>query len=619
MKRHNLIAYRINKNKHFLLFGFLFSLLIFCSLISVFKNKNSENFQTPSTIKNASILNTFEGVQITELYRNVKLSGNGLLKAEDSFTIKNIYNNPISFITIGIDESYFENLIYYDAKGPYSETLNVQFSEIMIETFKMAYIYFDSPLLPNQETTIIFTHSYKNLYNFSREGMAQQQTQIIFFNFNIYPIIPYMVDSVGILFSHPQVGEIISVINASGEEGKFEGGYLQFNKELMPPFYNKSIIGSFTYTETTQLQIDKILRKITFNSLGYIIVDETITIHNTGAISISSFSFLIPAVVSEVEVFDYLGPIAGASLDSEPNPDGVTKDLVISLIQNRVSLDVDSKFDVSIRYQLPYDEYHVFNWLYNSISIDLFLTKCDYVIYDQEIQILIDGCENIISITEQPDSFETLGDDLVLIFTDDIVSPLDEKHINIIYTLNLLEILMRPLIFTILFMILFTSFVIITKTKKEELPIDAYRRRDIPIKELRQFFTLYEEKNAIFLNIQLADDDVKRKKLTKKKYLNELKKYDSRLKSLENELTPLKKILEESTKIFINIFKKLELLEAERFSLKDNINLLENRYKRGKLPSKSAYEKLLGDFLKRREKIRKAIDRQIHELKAYIY
>ncbi|MCK4280606.1 MAG: hypothetical protein KAX10_00700, partial [Candidatus Lokiarchaeota archaeon] len=441
----------------------------------------------------------------------------------------------------------------------------------------------------------------------------------IFFNFNIYPIIPYMVDSVGILFSHPQVGEIINVINASGEEGKFEGGYLQFNKKLMHPFYNKSIIGSFTYTETTQLQINKILRKITFNSLGYIIVDETLTIHNTGAISISSFSFLIPAVVSEVEVFDYLGPIAGASLDSEPNPDEVTKDLVISLIQNRVSLDVDSKFDVSIRYQLPYDEYHVFNWLYNSISIDLFLTKCDYVICDQEIQILIDGCENIISITEQPDSFETLGDDLVLIFTDDIVSPLDEKHINIIYTLNLLEILMRPLIFTILFMILFTSFVIITKTKKEELPIDAYRRRDIPIKELRQFFTLYEEKNAIFLNIQLADDDVKRKRLTKKKYLNELKKYDSKLKSLENELTPLKKILEESTKIFVNIFKKLELLEAERFSLKDNINLLENRYKKGKLPSKSAYEKLLGDFLKRREKVRKAIDRQIHELKAYIY
>ncbi|GAH36106.1 unnamed protein product [marine sediment metagenome] len=112
---------------------------------------------------------------------------------------------------------------------------------------------------------------------------------------------------------------------------------------------------------------------------------------------------------------------------------------------------------------------------------------------------------------------------------------------------------------------------------------------------------------------------MKRKKLTKKKYLNELKKYDSKLKSLENELTPLRKILEESTKIFVNIFKKLELLEAERFSLKDNINLLENRYKKGKLPSKSAYEKLLGDFLKRREKVRKAIDRQIHELKAYIY
>jgi len=280
---------------------------------------------------------------------------------------------------------------------------------------------------------------------------------------------------------------------------------------------------------------------------------------------------------------------------------------------------VDSKFDVSIRYQLPYDEYHVFNWLYNSISIDLLLTKSDYITYNQEIQIIIDGCENIMSITKQPDSIETLGDDLVLIFTEDVISPLDEKHINIIYTLDFIEILMRPLIFTVLFMIIFTSFVILTKIRKEELPIDAYRRKDIPIKELREFYSLYEEKNAIYLDLQLADDDVKRKKLTKKKYLSELKKYELRLKSLENELAPLRKILEESTKIFENIFKKLELFEAERLSLKDNINLLETRYKRGKLPSKSAYEKLLGDFLKRREKVRKAIDRQINELKAYLY
>ncbi len=619
MKKYNIISNKFKINKHFLLFIFLISILIFCLLIPLLKNKNSNNFQTPSTLKNSSNFNTFEGVQITELYRNVELSGNGLLTAEDTFTIKNIHNNPISFITMGIDKSFIENLIYYDAKGPYSESLDVQFSETMIETFKMVYIYFDCPLLPSQEISITFTHSYKDLYNFSVMSVGQEQMQTIVFNFYIYPIVPYEVDYVGIFFFHPELGEEVLTINDSGEEGKFEGGFLQYSKEFMRPFYYKLIIGTFDYSENTKLQIDKILRKITFNSLGYLIVDETLTIHNTGAIPISEFSVKIPTVVSEVEVFDYLGPIEGTSLDSEPNLDGTTKDLTILLTQNRVTLYVDSKFDFSIRYQLPYDEYHVFNWLYNSISIDLLLTKCDYVIYDQEIQIIIDGCENIMSITEQPNSIKTLGDDLVLIFNDDIISPLDEKHINIIYTLDFLEILMRPLIFTILFMILFTSFVIITKIRKEELPIDAYRKRDIPIKELREFYSLYEEKNAIYLDIQQADDDVKRKKLTRKKYLNVLKKYELRLKSLENELAPLRKKLEESTKIFENIFKKLELFEAERLSLKDNINLLENRYKRGRLPSKNAFEKLMGDFLKRREKVRKAIDRQINELKAYLY
>jgi len=610
----------MNKKKVVILLNIIFILFILCSIIP--ELKNSIKYQNPKTLKNSSILNTFEGVEITELFRNVELRGDGLLTAEDTFTIKNVHNNALTFITVGIEKSYIDKLINYVAQGSYSESLTTQFSEEMIGSFKMLYIYFDTPLFPSQETIVTFTQTYKDLYNFSVYDTPEGIIESFEFNFYIYPTVPYEIVHTGIFFVHPERGETIINLDDSGENGTFTDGFLQFTKDSVEPLYYKSLIGSFEHDLTAQLQIENTVRKITFNSLGFIMVEETHTIHNTGAMNLDSFIVKIPSDISdisEIEVYDYLGPIQGARLATDINEDGKTKDLTIVLTQNRISLTIDSKFEVSLRYQLPYNKHHIFNWLENSISIDLFLVKSDFILYNQEIQVIIDGCENIVSITEQPDSIETRGDDLVLIYKYNMVPPLEENHINIIYILNFLEILMRPLIFTVIFMLIFTSFVILTKVKKPELSIDTYRKKIIPINELRQFYTLYEEKNALFLDIQQADDNVKRKKLSKKKYLSMIQKYETKIKSLDNELPPLRKTLEQSTKIFEDIFKKLELLEAERYSLKDNINLLENRYRRGKLPSKRAYEKLLGDFLKRRGKVRKAIDRQIHELKAYLY
>jgi hypothetical protein len=62
----------------------------------------------------------------------------------------------------------------------------------------------------------------------------------------------------------------------------------------------------------------------------------------------------------------------------------------------------------------------------------------------------------------------------------------------------------------------------------------------------------------------------------------------------------------------------LDVLEAERDSVKDSLVLLESRYKRGRLPSRAAYLKLSDDFKKRRKKIDRTIDKLIQQLRSYI-
>ena len=97
-----------------------------------------------------------------------------------------------------------------------------------------------------------------------------------------------------------------------------------------------------------------------------------------------------------------------------------------------------------------------------------------------------------------------------------------------------------------------------------------------------------------------------------------MKNYQNKLKELNEESIPFKRILIESGGQIESIIQKLDFLEAEKISVKDSIRLLTDRYKRGKLPSKAAYERLSRDMSKQLDSSQKKIDKNINELRAFI-
>jgi len=106
--------------------------------------------------------------------------------------------------------------------------------------------------------------------------------------------------------------------------------------------------------------------------------------------------------------------------------------------------------------------------------------------------------------------------------------------------------------------------------------------------------------------------------MAKKKYQSILNKNTSKIEEIQKEIIPFKKVVMETNETFNNIVKKLDVLEAERISVKDGLNLLETRYKRGRLPSRAAYLKLSDDFKKRRKKIDRNINKFIQQLRSYL-
>ena len=114
------------------------------------------------------------------------------------------------------------------------------------------------------------------------------------------------------------------------------------------------------------------------------------------------------------------------------------------------------------------------------------------------------------------------------------------------------------------------------------------------------------------------DRKLRNKRLRKKDYSRDMKVINRKLKELTGEIEPFKTELAQSTRTIQNIIQKLDYLEAEKVSIQDSLNMLVDRYKTGKLPSKSAYDKLATEMEKRLESAQNKIDRYINELRAFL-
>ncbi|MHA1745293.1 MAG: hypothetical protein ACTSWW_04800, partial [Promethearchaeota archaeon] len=140
----------------------------------------------------------------------------------------------------------------------------------------------------------------------------------------------------------------------------------------------------------------------------------------------------------------------------------------------------------------------------------------------------------------------------------------------------------------------------------------------IPIGKLTRFIELYEEKNAVLIDLEKAEADMLKKRIQKKAYNKMEKNFSGKLKDLDNDLAPFKKELVEASKDFRFIIQKLDYLEAEKISVNDSVRLLSDRYKKGKLPSKAAYQRLSDDLMKRMISAQKKIDKNINDLRAFL-
>ncbi|MFX1504037.1 MAG: hypothetical protein ACFFDH_23960, partial [Promethearchaeota archaeon] len=478
-------------------------------------------------------------------------------------------------------------------------------------------------LLPHQTRSIKFMYVYKDIVTF-----AKVDNEFAAFLTTVYPTVPYKIEGeIKAYFIHPS-----GVSQVEGDWGvpqadlnrllyDFEDLRVELGIDSITPFLenlgNKKVVRiSFWDNERTKTEMTRINRNIFISPWGIIRVNEELSIENLGNINFDSFSFKIPKHASNLYIYDDLGEILGVIIES--SGDSETKKVTINLWENRVTMTPNSTFNFNVEYNLPFESYVSIDWFQESIQIDLLTTTYDYLGKDQIINVIIDGCYNIDSITEYPVAIKKSQSATILVYKSDFVTPIEKKVIQLTFTLDIFDILLRPIMFILLIAIVATIFVLLIKLRKKEYDKTTITREFVPVSEIREFCSLYEEKNALTLEIRKAEEDVKRKKISKKKYKNIITKNDSKIDEIQQEITTFKKVIMETGETFENLIKKLDVLEAERISVKDSLSLLESRYRRGRLPSRAAYLKLSDDFKKRTRKIDRTIDKFIQQLRSYL-
>jgi len=601
-----------------------FSLTPFSSNVNYEQINDLNNKEHP---KIAASLEGADNILITKINREAELNGFGLVNIEDEIKIKNMNDNPITAIFIGIPITQSDNLVFFEARGEGGNTLSIEQDGMVMKNFEMIAIYFDSPLRPQEEIQIEILHSYKDMLLYSEEATITQQ---INFTGYVYPLMPYRAQgSIKAVYEIPNTALVTSKPDWGTEDPGDDTITFNFDafspsQDHLDPFLDNLDGGEqieilLSDDEVTKLEFNEISREVYISPWGIIKITEDYEIRNKGAIDFNELQFEIPGPAKDIKVFDDLGEILGVTIDPEENYYNLTyKDLFIDLSENRVDITPGSKFKFTIQYFLPFEKYYSLNWFQISIKIDLLTSIYDYLGKDQTIKVIIEGCLTLDYVSEPPVAIELSQNSLILVYESDYVVPFEDKEIQFTYTVNYLDMSLRPIVFFILISLFSSVYVFFVKTRKEPIAYAAFRKDLLPINEIREFCSLYDEKNSLLIEIRQAEEDVKRKKIIKKKYRNILDKNIKKIEEIEKEIIPFSKIIREVNATFENLISKIEVLEAERLSVNDSLNLLDARYRRGRLPSRKAYLNLTENFLSRRKKIDRSIDRNIQQLRSYL-
>lgn len=551
-------------------------------------------------------------VEVVSVSRTIKISYNKIFQVTDQYIFTNTGTDPVSSLTLEIPFEFSSNLVFFELFGSNSEKLTYEKLPYDGSTFIRWRIYLNTPLLKgdtvsvrNEMTFVGLTSDYPDAQLDGREGHIN-------FHFFEFPSSPYSIRNCSVnIICDPSVTVYSS--------GQYFSTLLLASKVAVPKNNNTAYNSRYNLTESqtytpsiSAVDYLFVIREIRVDLWGYLYISEEHRIQNFGPhgnFRLTDYTFNIPPDAENVYIFDQFGNLVYSVWgDTHQN-------VTIRFSQTRFELQYGGNLTYWITYRLPLSDYSSTVGDKIKLNLNILFGSMKAIVKSFEIKLILPKDASLKYLFPSAVSFSYSDNSIVMHFNETDVTPSNSKLIELEFDASNSygPILARPLIFLLILVSICSGYVIVKRViPSKERVIE--RKTVVPTPILLEFCSLNEEKVSLITEIEQLEDDMKKRKIKKRIYRNELKNKEKKILELNKDIEDLKVTLKGAGGRFAQIVDELEINEAERQSTMDGLYNLEQRYLRKKI-SIVAYQKLSNDLIDRHKKARTKIDKLLFELR----
>ena len=189
-------------------------------------------------------------------------------------------------------------------------------------------------------------------------------------------------------------------------------------------------------------------------------------------------------------------------------------------------------------------------------------------------------------------------------------------NFTIVYRSSSLALLQIPLFISALLFILGFVYIGMHQIRIRVAPTQVIER-EIPIKLLEDFVTVYNDKTALEERLRRLDERFRRRRITRTAFQHEKRVLDRELRQTENRVSTLKAQLRAEGRRYKDMIEELEINETEKASILSSVEELTERRRKG-LISKEVFARLQREYTRRLQRIVNRTDRILVEMREEI-
>ncbi len=415
---------------------------------------------------------------------------------------------------------------------------------------------------------------------------------------NVTVILPPKVENVAVESDTNLVAKGLNVSTTSIDSSRA----LKFSKSRLETFARESAWLRFHQESPSETNIfhtidaNEIKRDVTLDEWGCIFVSDFYHLTNKGEWNLTSMKLRLPQYSSDVSWTDEAGDI-----HEEPPIEGnATTTHINATIAFGTTIRKNEEIEFTVTYRLPWKEY-VTQDTWRNFSLAFSFFECEYfdwIIKKLSVTINLPERADFKSCSVPPLSVE---ESVAFAFHD--VTPFHNLDFQLTYEYLIFWASFRPTLWVGLLVAVVCVIAFLWRAPKPP-PVPA-----IPVspEALGSFVDTYERKTSAIRELEMLEEQVRRRKIPRRRYKVRKKALEGRLSVLSKDLADLKEELRKAGSRYANIMRQIEVAETELVETEAAIRRIELRYRRREI-SKGTYRKLLEEYDRRKERAETTID-----------